>query len=288
MNCGLALLLGGFALAAQLAAAQGVTMAMPEKIEAGASFSLQTTGGGKATLYIVGPPQVLKREIQLGATTFFAEGTLPNAGHYAVFLATESSTQSASLDIVPESKPATLDFLAKPSRIQVNLHDGITGAIYVFDVFHNLITFPLPVSFELSSPSGAVQKRNAVIREGASWTAMDSTAQQGMDRFVVRMAAISTVRVVAQVPGDPCRLQMSARLASGQLHLATEPVRDCSGNAVPDGTVVTFTETYQGGQSTVDVPLKQGIAEVQMPAQSGAMISVASGLVLGNQIRWEK
>jgi len=57
---------------------------------------------------------------------------------------------------------------------------------------------------------------------------------------------------------------------------------------VPDGTVVTFTETYQGGQSTVDVPLKQGIAEVQMPAQSGAMISVASGLVLGNQIRWEK
>jgi hypothetical protein len=68
----------------------------------------------------------------------------------------------------------------------------------------------------------------------------------------------------------------------------TESVRDCSGNAVPDGTIVTFTETYDGGQSTVDVPLKRGIAEVKMPARPGARISVASGVVLGNEIRWEK
>jgi hypothetical protein len=38
----------------------------------------------------------------------------------------------------------------------------------------------------------------------------------------------------------------------------------------------------------VDVPLKQGIAKVEMPAHSGATISVASGVVLGNQIRWEQ
>ena len=41
-------------------------------------------------------------------------------------------------------------------------------------------------------------------------------------------------------------------------------------------------------QSTVDVPLKRGIAQVEMPAHEGATISVASGVVLGNQIRWEK
>ena len=47
------------------------------------------------------------------------------------------------------------------------------------------------------------------------------------------------------------------RSAAGErLAAETEPVRDCSGNALPDGTIVTFTETYNGGESTVDVPLQ--------------------------------
>jgi hypothetical protein len=117
---------------------------------------------------------------------------------------------------------------------------------------------------------------------------MDSTAQQGSDTFVARAGDVSSTRIVAQVPGDPCGLKMSARQSGQQLELSTDPVRDCNGNAVPDGTIVTFTESYRGGQSTVDVPLKRGIAEVQMPVHSGATISVASGVVMGNQIGWEK
>jgi hypothetical protein len=52
--------------------------------------------------------------------------------------------------------------------------------------------------------------------------------------------------------------------------------------------VVTFTERYAGGETTVDVPLKRGIAQAQMPAYGGARISVATGVVLGNEIRWGK
>jgi len=70
--------------------------------------------------------------------------------------------------------------------------------------------------------------------------------------------------------------------------LATDAVRDCNGNAIPDGTIVTFTETYNGSQSTIDEPLKHGIAQVIISAHYGAMFSVASGVVIGNQIRWEK
>jgi hypothetical protein len=81
---------------------------------------------------------------------------------------------------------------------------------------------------------------------------------------------------------------MSATKSGDKLQLVTEPVRDCSGNAVPDGTIVTFTQTYHGAQSTVDVPLKRGIAQVEMPSRAGATISVASGVVLGNQIQWER
>jgi hypothetical protein len=117
---------------------------------------------------------------------------------------------------------------------------------------------------------------------------MDSTSQQGADKFTARIADISSTRVAEQVPGDPCGLKMSAKQDGQQLELSTDPVRDCSGNAVPDGTIVTFTEAYRGAQSTVDVPLKRGIAQVNMPIHNGATISVASGVVMGNQIGWGK
>jgi hypothetical protein len=282
-------LLSGLALVAlQPAFSQGGNMSLPKAIEAGDAFSVQISGIGKATLYVIGPDQVLKRDVQQGHATVFPAGSVYDAGHYLAVLIGDSTTESDSFDVIPARKPANLSFLARPSRLPVGLHDGITGAVYVFDVYQNLITAPTQVSFELSNPSGAVQKRIVATRDGAAWTAMDSTTQQGTDKFAARIDDISSVRVVAQVPGDPCGLKMSARQSGQGIQLVTDPVRDCNGNAVPDGTIVTFTEAFSGGQSTVDVPLKRGIAEVQMPDHTGATISVASGVVLGNQIRWEK
>jgi hypothetical protein len=281
-------LLGGLAFAAtQVAIAQNGDMGIPKVVEAGNAFSVQSSGSGKATLYLIGPEQVLRRDVQLGEPTFFPAGSVYNAGHYLMVLIGDSSTESGSFDVIPARKPANLSFLARPSRLPVGLHDGITGAVYVFDAYQNLITTPAQVSFELSSPSGAMQKHIVATRDGAAWTAMDSTAQQGADKFAARIDDVFSERVVAQVPGDPCGLKMSAKQTGVEIQLVTEPVRDCNGNAVPDGTIVTFTEVFSGGQSTVDVPLKRGIAEVQMADHSSATISVASGVVLGNQIRWK-
>jgi hypothetical protein len=121
---------------------------------------------------------------------------------------------------------------------------------------------------------------------GAAWTQFDSTAHQGNGKFIASIGAVSSERVIGQVPGDPCRLKMSATPAGGLIRLQTDPIRDCSGNAVPDGTIVTFTAAYSGDQTTVDVPIKRGIAEAQLPVHPGAVITVASGVVMGNQIRW--
>ncbi len=274
--------------ALQTGIAQSGDLHLPASVEAGDAFSIQCAGSGSATLYIIGPEQAMKREVRLGETTFFRAGSLYNAGHYLVFLQEPSSSATGSFDVLPTKEPETLSFLARPSRLPVGLHNGITGAVYVFDAYHNLITAPMQVSFELSNPSGTTQDRTVQTRDGAAWTEMDSTVHQGNDRFVARIGDISSTRVVEQVPGDPCGLKMSARQSGQQLQLQTDPVRDCSGNAVPDGTIVTFTEAYDSSQSTVDVPLKRGIAKVDMPAVPGATISVASGVVLGNQIRWEK
>jgi hypothetical protein len=272
----------------QPAHAQDEALTMPKSIEAGSAFSIQSAGSGDATLYIVGPAQVLKRTVQLGASTYFPAGLVCNAGHYVVILVQASGTTTQSFGVTPVSAPSSLSFLAKPSRLPVGLHDGITGAVYVFDVYHNLIAKPIPVSFELSPPAGAVQKQVVSTRAGAAWTEMDSTSQQGNSNFVARTGGVSSASIIRQVPGDPCDLKMSAQPSGQELDLQTAPVRDCSGNAVPDGTVVTFAETYPGGQSTVDVPLKRDIAEVKMPAHYGATITVASGVILGNQIRWGK
>jgi hypothetical protein len=282
------LLVGGLLFAAPILCAQRESLQVPKTIEAGDAFSVQSTGSGKATLYIVCPNQVLKRNVERGKTAFFAPGTLHNAGHYLVILKSKSSTEKSEFDVTAEGKPSELSFLARPSRLPVDLRDGITGAVYIFDAYKNLITFPAPVSFELTTPSGATQTRVVQTHNGAAFTVMDSTQQQGKDKFTARMGDVTSTRIVGQVPGDPCGIKMSAVPFGQEIRLETEPLRDCSGNAVPDGTIVTFTETYEGAQSTVDVPLKRGIAQVDMPAHDGAMLSAASGVVLGNQIRWER
>lgn len=267
---------------------QSGNLTIPKSIAAGKAFSVQCGGSGKGTLYIVGPDQVIKRDVQLGETTWFPAGSLYNAGHYVVVLSSPNSSDTATLDVLPQTKPADLTFIAKPSRLAVALHDGITGTAYVFDSYKNLITTPVQVSFELSNPASPPQSQTVTTHYGAAWTQMNSTPHEAKDSFVARAGDVSSKRVIGQVPGDPCSLQMSAKPAGNRIEIQTQPVHDCSGNAVPDGTIVTFTELYNNTQSTVDVPIKRGIAKVEMPAHRGATISVASGVVLGNQIRWQQ
>jgi len=269
--------------------AQESALRVPGTVKAGSEFSIGIPGsGGSGSLYVIGMGQVIKREVQLGGSADFASGTLASAGHYLVVLETPNSQEKGSLDVAPADQAANLSFLARPSRLPVKLQNAITGAVYVFDAYHNLITAPKPVSFELSNPSGQRQERTVNTRDGAAWVALDSGPHRGADKFVAQTGGVSTSRIVEQVPGDPCGLKMNAKQVGREVELETDPVRDCSGNAVTDGTIVTFTESYGNSQSTVDVPIKRGIAKVDLPDHPGATISIASGVVLGNQIHWEK
>ncbi len=287
MKAGIPLFAATLALAAiQAANAQDETLKLPKRIEAGSAFSIENAAGGDATLYIIGPSQVLKRDLKAGTAAYFPAKSLYNAGHYVVILAQASGAQTGSFDVAPASAPDKLSFLANPSRLPIGVRHGIAGAVYVFDAYGNLITAPASVFFELSSPTGAVQKDQMTTSAGRAWTQMDSTNQQGTSKFAARVGEVKSERIIQQVPGDPCTLKMKAQQSGQQLELQTDPVRDCSGNAVPDGTIITFTETYAGGQSTVDVPLKRDLAEVKMPIHNGAKFTVASGVVLGNQIGW--
>jgi len=268
------------------AMAQSGSLTLPPTIVAGAAFSVPTSGSGKAKLYIVGPAQALAVDVDLGQPASVAAGKLYNAGHYVAVLAAPAGNESGEFDVVPGPTPATLGFLAKPSRLPVGLHNGISGAAYVFDAYHNLITTPMPATFVLSVGSTPAQTQTLPTRNGLAWTEMNSAPKEGVAKFVARVGPATSTRVIQEVPGDPCGITISAKPDGGKILVSTAPVRDCGGNPVPDGTIVTFTQSLDNTQTTVDVPLKQGIARVQMPAVKGSKISAASGVVAGNEIRW--
>ncbi len=267
--------------------AQDGSLDVPKTVTAGAAFSIPTTGSGKGTLYIAGPAQVLKRDVDLGQPIAIAAGDLGNAGHYVAAISSPAGTETAQFDVVPVSQPASISFIARPSRLPVGLQNGVTGAVYVFDSYRNLITNPTPVTFQLSVASAPAQTRTVTTSEGAAWTQMNSATKDGNAKFQAQAGDIAAARVIQQVPGDPCGLKMSAHKVGDKLNLVTDPLRDCSGNSVTDGTIVTFTESWNGGQTTVDAPLKHGVAQAMVPAVMGARLSAATGVVMGNEIRWE-
>jgi hypothetical protein len=280
-------LLAASALAAcPLLLAQRPSMQLPQQVVAGSAVSFPTGGSGQGTLTIVGPGQALRRSVQLGSPISLPAGVLYNAGEYVVILANGSDEQVGLIEVTPAQQPARLSFLAEPSRLPVDLQNGISGTVYVFDVYRNLIVSPMPVSFNLSDSTGPAQTRTVATRNGVAWTRMNSAAKEGSARFVATVAGIASTRIIDEVPGDPCNLSMTAVPDKGKAKLQTAPVRDCSGNPIPDGTVVTFTASFNGMQSTVDVPLKRDIAEVDLPLPPGASVSVASGVVAGNEIHW--
>jgi hypothetical protein len=237
-------------------------------------------------LYIIGPGQVLKRDVQLGEPTSFPAGSLYNAGRYLAVLH-GAPHRERLIRCCARKEPCGLSFLAKPSRLPVGLHDGITGAVYVFDAYHNLIVAPRPVSFELSTPSGTVQKRTVVTHDGAAWTAMDSTAQQGIDRFVARIGDVSSTR----------------RKAGSGRSVRIEDERPAVGPAARIGNRSGPRLQRQRGAGRNHCHLHRDLSRrsvngrrtpqarncrSEMPVHMRSNHLVASGVVMGNQIGWEK
>ncbi len=107
----------------------------------------------------------------------------------------------------------------------------------------------------------------------------------GALQVVGSLGDASARRIVQQVASDPCNLRIKGQRTAKGIVIETEPVRDCAGNPVPDGTVVTFTAKNGKETSTVDAPIKQARdCAHQMTAAGPVSISAASGVVMGNEL----
>jgi hypothetical protein len=185
---------------------------------------------------------------------------------------------------VKPGKPEKLNFLARPSRVPVARPNVISGVTFVFDRYQNLILEPTPVNFNLSV-GGAGSSKSVTSRDGVAWINSSSAPKAGAAQFVASVDGAEVRRVVQQVAADPCNLRMHvAGRAKNMVVVETDPIRDCSGNPVPDGTIVTFIQTEKSGRSTVDARIKKGTARAELPASDNATITVAAGVVLGNEL----
>ncbi|HLK34351.1 MAG TPA: hypothetical protein VKT29_14750 [Terriglobales bacterium] len=268
--------------AATLVAAQ--QLQVPATITAGSGFAIPTTGSGTATFYLVGPSYATKREVNLGTEIQVSPREVRSAGRYIAILRHDGSSESGSFYVLA-AKPASLSFLAHPSRVPVAQHDGIIGVAFVFDKWHNLVRQPQTVDFRLQAKDAAAVSQSVRSRDGVAWTLMNSGRKAGNMEFIATLGGVEEKRVIQQVASDPCHLQIKAERNPKGVLVETEPVRDCSGNPVSDGTVVTFTATDAQGRSTVDVPVKKDVAQAELKLAGPATISVASGVVMGNEVR---
>ncbi len=253
---------------------------VPSTVTAGTGMSLPTSGSGDTTLYLVGPGIAIERKVQLGQNVQLTADDLQNAGRYVIALDGNSATF-----FVTTAPVHSLAFLARPSRVPADTPGVISGTAFLFDRYQNLVLQPQPVKFELSVNGQAVS-RTEMSKGGVAYTKLDSSRKEGPAQFVASSGNASVRRVVQEVASDPCSIRMTAERDKNGILVHTDPIRDCAGNPVPDGTIVTFTSTDARGKSAVDARIKRGIAQAQLPASNDAIISVASGVVVGNEIRW--
>jgi hypothetical protein len=185
---------------------------------------------------------------------------------------------------VKASQPARLSFFLHPSRVPVSLPDSVDATAFVFDQYQNLVLSPNSVDFRVTPTTGAAFSKQSPAKNGVAWMRMGSTPHEGRVQVTASLGKVEEARVIQQVAAEACGLRIKASSSGSIVTVETDPVRDCSGNALPDGTVVSFTNIDQAGKSTVDTPIKKGVARGQFQVHGTAHINVACGVVLGNEL----
>jgi hypothetical protein len=255
----------------------------PGQVTAGTAITIATSGSGSATFYLIGPASVSKREVKAGSDISVASEQLEHAGRYTAILCASDGCASANFFVNPAA-PNHLSFLVHPSRVPVGSPSGISAVAFVYDNFHNLVLKPEPVTFSILPKDAKEVSATRNSEKGVAWVRLSSARKEGATRLGAAIGHAKEIRVVQQVAADACNLRIKASRAKKEFLVETDPLRDCAGNSVPDGTVVSFTKVDDAGKTTVDVPVKRGAAKIEMPIEGRARITVASGVVTGNEL----
>jgi hypothetical protein len=226
----------------------------------------------------------MKRDVELGKDIALGAKDLQAAGRYVAVVCSGSCT--SQVFFVAPGKPVDLSFIVHPSRAPVGENEAISGVALTFDEFRNLVLAPSTLQFQWSAKGSNPMSHSSQTREGIAWFRTSSGKVAGPLQISAAIGNdVSTRRVVQQVASIPCSLRIKGQRTPKGILVETEPIRDCSGNPVPDGTVVTFTARNGDQTSSVDAPVKQDVARATILARGSVVISAASGVAMGNELR---
>lgn len=277
----------GFALAwaaggmNQVAASQDLRV--PAAASAGEEATISTTGSGSAHFYLVGPGVAQKRDVMLGENIRVSPETLRYAGVYLAIVCVETC-HNGQFTVTP-AQPVKLSFLVHPSRVPANQPDAVSGVAFTFDRFGNGVIAPLDLNIQVAGTAESIFSRSISTHDGIAWFRTASGKRAGALRVTASYGEFSAVRVVQQVAAEPCNLRIKGERTSKGIQLETEPVHDCSSNPVSDGTIVTFKAAGSGEESTIDAPIKAGIARARVTDPRPVVVSAASGVAMANEVR---
>jgi hypothetical protein len=255
----------------------------PAQVAAGTAITVQTSGSGDATFYLIGPAVASKRKVQAGSNIPVDSDQLERAGRYIAVLCASDGCAATNFSVNPAAANR-LSFLVHPSRIPVGASQGISAVAIVRDSFQNIVPKPEAVTFSVMAKNEKPVSAARTSENAVAWVRLTSAKKEGPTKLGASIGHADEIRVVQQVAADACNLRIKASRDKRGFLIETDPVHDCSGNPVPDGTVVSFTESDNAGKTTVDVPIKRGVAKVEMPIEGRAKITVASGVVTGNEL----
>jgi hypothetical protein len=256
---------------------------LPESAVAGNVATISTTGTGKAVFYLAGPGVSRRNEIELGQDIRIESPLLQNTGIYFALICAD--TCHSGHFYLSAAKPASLIFLVHPSRVPVAQQNAISGVVFPVDQFRNLVLSPETVNFQLTAGNSSLFSHSNRTQDGVAWFRTTSGKSSAPVQVIASLDTLEARRAVQQVASDPCNLHITGLRTAKGILVETEPVHDCAGNPIPDGTIVSFTASGPDGKCTVDAPIKQGVARAQIAGSKATVVSVASGIVMGNELR---
>jgi hypothetical protein len=268
------------ALACPVAAQE---LSVPHAVAAGSDTTISTSGSGAANFYLVGPGSASKASVTLGQEIHLVPDQLRYAGEYVAIVC--SATCDSADFFVTAAMPASLAFLVHPSRVPVRQPDAVSGVALLFDKFDNLVLTPATINVQVKGASETLFSRAIPTRDGEAWFRTSSGSTAGLVRLTAAADDLTAQRALQQVASEPCNLRIKAQQTAKGIEVETDPVRDCAGNPVSDGTIVTFTGSDPQGKISIDAPIKGDVARARMNVPGPVVLSAACGVAMGNELR---
>ena len=172
------------------------------------SLSIPTTGSGDATFLLVRPRKCYEQTIHLGQSIELNGDAVSTAGRYTAIVCSDIC-HSAAFFVTPAA-PASLSFLAHPSRAMVKQNDSISGVVFPFDKFQNLVTTPVTVNFQMTANKNSLFSKAVPSRLGVAWFRSNSGNTAGLALLTASVDGLNTQRALQLVASDPCNLRIKA------------------------------------------------------------------------------